>query len=45
MQPMTTYEKWALIMSGIAILIPIIQLIWKKCIQKPILSFLPTGRA
>lgn len=45
MQPMTTYEKWALIMSGIAILIPIIQFIWKKCIQKPLLSFLPTGRA
>lgn len=45
MQPMSTYEKLALIMSGVAILIPIVQWIWKKYIQKPRLNFLPTGRA
>lgn len=43
--PMTLYETLALIMSAIAILIPIIQWGWRKWILKPILKFHPTGRA
>ena len=43
--PMTLYETLALIMSAIAILIPIIQWAWRKWAMKPILKFHPTGRA
>lgn len=43
--PMTLYEKLALIMSAIAILIPIIQWAWRKWAMKPILKYHPTGRA
>lgn len=42
---MTKYETWAIILSIVAILIPIIQWIWNKWIVKPILKFFPTGRA
>ena len=41
----TIYEIFALILSIIAILIPIIQWAWKKWIIKPVLYHLPTGRA
>lgn len=41
----TIYEFFALILAGIAILIPIIQWAWKKWIVKPVLVHLPTGRA
>ena len=40
---MTVYEKWALIMSAIAILIPIIQWAWKKWIVRPRLNHYHTG--
>lgn len=42
---MSIYEICALFLSIIAILIPIIQWIWKKCIVKPKLIFYPTGKA
>lgn len=41
----TIYEVFALILSITAILIPIIQLAWKKWVVKPILYHIPTGRA
>lgn len=41
----TIYEIFALILSTIAILIPIIQWAWKKWVIKPVLYHLPTGRA
>ena len=41
----TIYEVFALILSIIAILIPIIQCAWKKWVIKPVLHHLPTGRA
>ena len=41
----TIYEIFALILSTIAILIPIIQWAWKKWVVKPVLYHLPTGRA
>ena len=43
--PMTLYETLALIMSAIALLIPIVQWAWRKWAMKPILKFHPTGRA
>lgn len=43
--PMTSYELLAIILSAIAILIPIAQWIWKKWITKPKLNHLITGRA
>lgn len=43
--PMTSYEMLAVILSCIAILIPIIQTIWKKWIIQEKLNFLPTGTA
>ena len=42
---MTTYEKWALALSIIAILIPFVQWIWKNWMQRPILQYYPTGKA
>lgn len=42
---MTKYETWAIILSVVAILIPIIQWIWNKWIVRPVLKFYPTGRA
>ena len=42
---MTTYEKWAITLSILAILIPIIQWVWRRWISKPVLRHLPTGRA
>ncbi|MCI9141568.1 MAG: hypothetical protein HFH87_02965 [Lachnospiraceae bacterium] len=41
----TIYELLALILAGIAILIPIVQWAWKKWAVKPVLDYLPTGRA
>jgi hypothetical protein len=41
----TIYELLALILAGIAIIIPIIQWAWKKWIVRPVLLHLPTGRA
>lgn len=41
----TIYELIALILSAVAILIPIVQGIWKHFITKAKLSYLPTGRA
>lgn len=43
--PMTFYEMLAIILSGIAILIPIIQMVWKKWITQEKLNFLPMGTA
>jgi len=40
---MTVYEKWALIMSTIALLIPIIQWAWKKWFVQPKLNHYHTG--
>lgn len=42
---MTTYEKWAITLSILAIFIPIIQWAWRKWVSKPVLRHLPTGRA
>lgn len=42
---MTKYETWALVLSIVAILVPVVQLIWNKWIIKPKLKFYPTGRA
>lgn len=42
---MTTYEKLAIMLSAVAILIPIIQWIWKKWIMKESVQFFPTGQA
>jgi hypothetical protein len=41
----TIYELAALILAIIAILIPIIQWMWKKWVVKPEIFHLPTGRA
>lgn len=41
----TIYELIALCLSGTAILIPIIQWVWKKFIVQPELKHYPTGRA
>jgi len=42
---MSLYEVIAILLSGIAILIPIIQWIWKRWVVKTKLYFNPTGRA
>lgn len=42
---MTVYEKWALILSAIAILIPFIQAAYKKWIATAKVKFYPTGQA
>lgn len=42
---MTVYEKWALVLSVVAILIPIIQWAWKKWIVQPKLNHYHTGYA
>ena len=42
---MTTYEKWAIALSIIAILIPVVQFIWKTFIQQPKLNYYTTGSA
>lgn len=42
---MTVYEKWALILSAIAILIPLIQWAFKKWIMRSKVKFYPTGQA
>ena len=42
---MTVYEKWALILSGFALLIPFIQWVYKKWIATAIVKFYPTGQA
>ena len=41
----TVYEKWALIISVIALLIPIIQWAWKKWIVCVRVKYYPTGQA
>lgn len=43
--PMTFYEFLAIILAAIAIIIPILQWLWKKWITKPKLNHLITGRA
>lgn len=43
--PMTTYEKLAITLSVIAILIPIIQWAWRKWAVSPVLSHMTTGKA
>ena len=43
--PMTSYEMLAVVLSIIAILIPIIQMVWKKWIIQEKLNFLSTGTA
>ena len=42
---MTMYEKLAISLSIIALLIPIIQLAWNKWIKRPVLKYYPTGKA
>lgn len=42
--PMTFYEFLAIILAAIAIVIPIVQTIWKKWILHTELNFYPTGR-
>lgn len=42
---MTKYEVSALVLSVVAIVIPIVQWIWRTWIIKPVLRFYPTGRA
>jgi len=42
---MTVYEKWALILAGLALLIPLIQWIWKKWITTAKMKYYPTGQA
>ena len=39
------YELLALILSAVAIFVPLIKWAWNKWITKPILNFLPTGKA
>ena len=41
----TFYELLSLILSTLAILIPIIKLVWKKCILKEKLDFYPLKKA
>lgn len=41
---MTPYEIVAICLSSIAILIPIVQLVWKKWITKPKLNYYPNGK-
>ena len=43
--PMTSYEFIAIILSAVAIIIPIFQAIWKKWIVRAKLKYYPTGRA
>lgn len=43
--PLTFYELLAISLAAIAILIPIVQTIYRKWIIKPKLHFYPTGRA
>lgn len=42
--PMTFYELLAIVLAAIAIIIPIMQAVWKRWIVAPKLNFLPTGR-
>ena len=42
--PMTFYELLAIVLAAIAIIIPIVQAVWKRWIVAPKLNFLPTGR-
>ena len=42
---MTVYEKWALILSAIAIVIPFLQAAYKKWIATAKVKFYPTGQA
>lgn len=42
--PMTSYEFVAIILAAVAIIIPIMQAVWKRWIVAPKLNFLPTGR-
>ncbi len=42
---MSIYEKWALILSGLALLIPFLRWIWKKWVVNAKVKFYPTGQA
>ena len=44
-KPMTAYEFLAIILAAVAIIIPIVQMIWKKWILQTKLNFYPTGRS
>ena len=43
--PMTFYELLAIILAAIAIIIPILQAIWKKWFQKAKLNYISNGKA
>lgn len=42
--PMTFYELLAIILAAIAIMVPIVQVIWKKWIQKAQLNYISNGK-
>ena len=42
---MTVYEKWALVLSVVALLVPLIQWVWKKWIMTAKVKYQPTGQA
>lgn len=42
---MTVYEKWALVLSVVALLVPLIQWVWKKWIMTAKVKYYPTGQA
>ena len=42
---MTVYEKWALVLSVVALLVPLIQWTWKKWIMTAKVKYYPTGQA
>ena len=43
--PMTFYELLAVILAAIAIIIPIVQAIWKKWFKKEKLNYISNGKA
>lgn len=43
--PMTFYELLAVILAAIAIIIPIVQAIWKKWFKKAKLNYISNGKA
>lgn len=42
---MTKYEGVSVVLSIIAIIIPIVQWLWKKLVQKPKVKYYPNGKA
>lgn len=43
--PMTFYELLAIILAAVAIIVPIVQVIWKKWIQRARLNYISNGKA